>query len=172
MSPPLYDFSIPLFIHGLGTLSHIIKKGEEYANEKGNPLSELVEWRLTPDMKPLSFQVQTACDTAKNTVAQIFGTEPVFIDDNETTIEALQARIAKTIELLKAADASKFAGKEEVEVIFKAGRMERLMTGQSYLTSFALPNFFFHLNTAYAILRTKGVPIGKLDYLTSFFTDE
>ncbi|KAK9371439.1 uncharacterized protein V1513DRAFT_455759 [Lipomyces chichibuensis] len=171
MSAPLYDFSIPLFIRGLNTLSHIIKKGEEYANENGTPLSELVEWRLAPDMKPLSFQVQTATDTAKNSMARITGTEPVFMENNETTIEELQARIAKTIELLKTADASKFAGKEEAQVTLKAGPKEYLMTGQSYLTNFALPNFFFHLNTAYAILRNKGVQIGKGDYLTSFMTE-
>ncbi|KAK9367890.1 hypothetical protein V1509DRAFT_624676 [Lipomyces kononenkoae] len=171
MSAPLYDFSIPLFIRGLNTLSHIIKKGEEYANEKGKPVSELVEWRLTPDMKPLSFQVQTATDTAKNSIVRIVGAEPVVMEDNETTIEALQARIAKTIELLMAADANKFAGKEEAQVTFRTGPREHLMTGQSYITNFALPNFFFHLNTAYAILRSKGVPIGKLDYLTNFLTE-
>ncbi|KAK9357898.1 hypothetical protein V1504DRAFT_332658 [Lipomyces starkeyi] len=171
MPAPLYDFSIPLFIRGLNSLSHIIKKGEEYANEMGNPLSELVEWRLTGDMKPLSFQVQAATDTAKNSIVRIVGTEPVLMEDNETTIEALQARITKTIELLKAADASKFAGKEGAQVTFRTGPIEHLMTGQSYITNFALPNFFFHLNTAYAILRSKGVPIGKVDYLTSFLAD-
>ncbi|KAK9481984.1 hypothetical protein V1527DRAFT_477830 [Lipomyces starkeyi] len=166
----LYDFSIPVFIRGLNTLSHIIEKCEEYANENGNPLSELVEWRLAPDMKPLSFQVQTASDTAKNSIVRVVGIEPVVMADNETTIEALQARIAKTIELLKAVDASQFAGKEDAQVTFRTGPLEHHMTGQSYITNFALPNFFFHLNTAYAILRSKGVPIGKVDYLTSFMT--
>ncbi|KAJ8101874.1 hypothetical protein POJ06DRAFT_248131 [Lipomyces tetrasporus] len=171
MSAPLYDFSIPLFIRGLNTLSHIIEKGEEYANEKGIPLSELPEWRLAPDMKPLSFQVQIASNTAKNSIVRVAGTEPVPMEDNETTIEALQARITKTIELLKAVDASKFTGKEEAPVTLKIGPKEELMTGQSYITNFALPNYFFHLNIAYAILRSKGVPIGKADYLTSFNTE-
>ncbi|KAK9327172.1 hypothetical protein V1520DRAFT_349516 [Lipomyces starkeyi] len=171
MPAPLYDFSIPLFIRGLETLSHIIKKGEEYANEMGNPLSEFVEWRLTPDMKPLSFQVFRATDTAKNSIVRIVGAEPVLMEDNETTIEALQARITKTIELLTAADASKFAGKEEAQVVLTLGPREFLMTGQSYITNYAMPNFFFHLNTAYAILRSRGVPIGKVDYLTSFMTE-
>ncbi|KAK9489880.1 hypothetical protein V1508DRAFT_426576 [Lipomyces doorenjongii] len=171
MSAPLYDFSVPLFIRGLNTLSHIIKKGEEYANEKGNPLSELLEWRLAPDMKPLSFQVQTATNTAKNSITRVAGTEPVVMEDNETTIEELQARIARTIELLKAADASQFAGKEDAQIIFKTGPREHVMTGQSHIRNFALPNFFFHLSIAYAILRSKGVSIGKMDYLTSFLTE-
>ncbi|KAL1966015.1 hypothetical protein VTN77DRAFT_4955 [Rasamsonia byssochlamydoides] len=166
--PPLYTYSVPTFIGGLNTLSHILKKAEEYAKEKGIPLAEFVDARLYEDMKPLSFQVQTVSNTAKNSLVRVAGTEPVPMEDNETTFEELQTRITRTIEVLKAADASLFAGKEDADVTFKVGQYERHYKGQAYITDFALPNFYFHLNMAYAILRNKGVPIGKVDYLTSF----
>lgn len=170
MAVPLYTFSIPIFINGLKMLSDILKEAREYAQEKNIDLSELVDAKLHPDMLPLSFQIQTASNTAKNSLVRIAGTTPVPMADDETTFEQLQDRLAKTIEILSPVVPEQLSGMETKDITFKV-KHERHFSGDSYIASFALPNFFFHINMAYAILRSKGVPLGKGVYLGNFLGD-
>ncbi|RHZ66729.1 DUF1993 domain-containing protein [Aspergillus thermomutatus] len=168
MTASLYTYTVPTYLKGLETLTLLLKKAEDYAKEKNIPLSDFVEARLYPDMKPLSFQVQSVSNTAKNSVSRLAGTEGVPMEDNETTFEEFYARIDRTIEVIKAVDPKLFEGRDHAEIHVKFGTYEATFTGESYVNRFGLPNFFFHLNIAYAILRSKGVPIGKLDYLKYF----
>ena len=116
-------------------------------------------------MGALPYQIQRVSDSAKNAAARIAGTDPVSMPDDETTFEQLQARIQKTIEVLKAVPEDSINGQEEREIVVKAQGGEYKFTARSYLVNFALPNFYFHVTTAYGLLRLKGVPVGKLDYV-------
>jgi len=165
--PSLYEISVPIFIHSLQVLSHLLTKAESFAKEKGIPESDITSARLAPDMLPLTFQINTCSNSAKNALVRVAGTTAVPMEDKkEATFAELQDRIAKTIDLLKESDAKAFEGKEDEEVVMKFSSGERKFTGQSYLTTFAIPNFYFHMSTTYAILRMKGVPLGKQDFLT------
>lgn len=113
----------------------------------------------------LDYQVQSCCNTAKFLAARVSGTESVFFEDNEKTFDELQERIAKTVQLLQKVDAKSFDGKEDKEVIMETKMGNFRFTGQRYVSEYALPNFHFHLTTAYCILRHLGVPLGALDYL-------
>jgi hypothetical protein len=168
MTSPVYNYTVPTFIKGLETLTLILKKAEDYAKQNNIPLSDFVNARLYEDMKPLIFQIQSASNTAKGSVSRLAGTEVVSMEDNETTFEEIYARINRTIDVIKAVDPKLFEGKDHTEFQTKLGPYEVTFTGQSYANRFGLPNFFFHLNIAYAILRSKGVPIGKMDYLKYF----
>jgi uncharacterized protein len=157
----LYDVTIPMFIRSLQNLDAIMKKAEEHAKANNLSLNDFTEARLAPDMHPLPFQVQTACNTAKFVVVRVGGQENVPQEDNEKTFEELHARIAKTLEILGKAKREDFEGKEESEVIYR----DRKFKGLVYCTMFAIPNFYFHIMATYAILRNKGVQVGKMDYL-------
>lgn len=161
----LYDLTIPLFIRALTNLDAQLTKAEQWAKEHSVSDSDLATGSLIADMRPLTFQIQTASNTAKNTITRIAGSAAVPMDDNEKTIADLHARISKTIEMLKAAKREDFEGKEAAEVKFVTGGKEMVFTGLKYVQGFALPNFWFHVVTAYDILRSKGVPIGKMDFL-------
>jgi hypothetical protein len=122
--------------------------------------------RLAPDMLPLTKQIQIACDGPKNGMARITGLEAPKFDDTETTFEELKARIAKTLAWLETMPADKLNGTEDKDITFPVGReATRTMKGEAYLKHWVLPNFFFHVTTAYAILRHNGVELGKSDYL-------
>ena len=162
MSFSLYTISIPLFIRGLTNLSAILTKATTHAAETNTQQSTLLEARLAPDMYPLPAQIQRVSDTAKGVAVRLGGIDPVAMEDNETTFEELQARIAKTIEVLKGVGEDSMNGKEEAEIVLMKGFE---FTGRDYLLHFALPNFYFHVTAAYAILRNAGVPVGKMDYL-------
>ncbi|EAW12384.1 DUF1993 domain-containing protein [Aspergillus clavatus NRRL 1] len=168
MTSPVYSYTVPTLLKGLETLTLILQKAEQYAKENNIPLSDFVDARLCPDMRPLTFQIQTCSNTAKASVVRLTGVDNVSMDDNETTFEQLYARIDKTIDFVKGVDPKLFEGKDHVEFQTKLGPNELTFTGESYVNRFGLPNFFFHLNIAYAILRQKGVPIGKMDYLKYF----
>ncbi|KAJ9660851.1 hypothetical protein H2201_006743 [Coniosporium apollinis] len=163
----LYDLSVPLFIRTLTNLAGILKKAEQYADDNGIPHSDFLTARLAADMLPFTFQIQSCSNTAKNSAVRVADTVAVPMEDNESTFAELQARIAKTIDVLKGVDPSKYDGTEEKEVVLKFPGKEFKFTGQSYLLTFAIPNFFFHATTAYDILRSKGVPLGKADFLGS-----
>lgn len=163
--PSLYQISVPVLIRGLGQLSYIIEKGENYATTNGIPKEDLLSAKLIDDMQGLIYQVQRVSDTAKGLAVRIAGTEPVAMPDNEKNFEDLQARIAKTIKVLEGVSKSSVDDKENSTVTYKRPSSEIHYTGTSYVLEFVLPNFFFHITAAYAILRHKGVPIGKLDYL-------
>lgn len=171
MSVSLYEISAPIYIRGLNTLSDILKEAEKYAKEKDIPISEFTEARLYPDMLPLSFQVKIASYISKSGIARVAGTEPVPMDfqDNENTIEQLHERIAQTIATLKGVKPEDLEGKEDKEVVVKVNSLELNYTGRNFFPNNSLPNFLFHITTAYAILRSKGVPLGKKDYLKNFY---
>ncbi|RVD87270.1 uncharacterized protein DFL_001512 [Arthrobotrys flagrans] len=164
----LFDVTVPPFRRGMNTLKHILQKGEAYAKENGISTDDVVNWKLAEDMKPLIFQIQTASNTAKNTCVRVAKLELAALDDNEETLEDLYKRIDTTLALLENVEANHkaaFEGKEDAEVVMASRNGERKFTGQSYVQTFAIPNFYFHVTTAYGILRNHGVPIGKLDYL-------
>jgi uncharacterized protein len=126
----------------------------------------LVGVRLAPDMLPFAAQIRIACDAAKLAVARIGGIEAPKFEDNETTFAELRARVAKTLEWLATVPADKLDGREEIDITFPVGRDKtRTLKGEAYLKHWALPNFFFHVTTAYALLRHNGVDLGKQDYL-------
>jgi hypothetical protein len=162
----LYDTSVPAFIRGLQSLSHVLTVGEKYAKENGISEEDIMTARLSPDMLPFTFQVWTVSNTAKNTLVRVAGTTAIPMEDDQKTFAELQTRIAKTIEILEGVDKASFEGVDEKEVLMTINKKEKKFTGLSYMTGFALPNFYFHLTIAYAILRSKGVPIGKGDYLS------
>ncbi|MFC3693266.1 DUF1993 family protein [Chenggangzhangella methanolivorans] len=165
MTTSLYDITVPVLLRGLGNLEAVLGKGEAFASEQGIAPSALLEARLAPDMYPLVGQIQRASDTAKFAAVRLGGVENVPFEDAETDFADLFARIAKTRAFLEAAPRAAFEGKEDAEVVLKTPSSERRFRGVDYALGFLLPNFFFHVTTAYDILRHKGVPIGKLDYL-------
>jgi len=166
MAFSLYSASIPVFQNTLRNLIHILDKGVANAETRKFDPSVLATARLAPDMLPFTKQIQIACDAAKLAVARIGGVDAPKFEDNETTFPELKARIQKTLDFLASVPASVLEGKEGREITFPVGREKtRTMTGEAYLTTWALPNFFFHVTTAYAILRHNGVDLGKTDYL-------
>ena len=165
MSYGIYDASIPIFRRGLANIAKILKKAEANAIERGFPPETLLTQRLAPDMHPLPQQIQIATDAAKGVGARLSGIEPPSFPDTETTFAELDARIAKTDAFLAGLDPAAFAGAEDRMVTLKAGVGSFELSGRDYLSGFAMPNFFFHLTTAYAILRHNGVPLGKRDFV-------
>ena len=158
--------TVDVFAHQLGSLSALLEKGLAHATARKFDPSVLVNARLAPDMFPLSRQVQIACDGAKNGVARLAGLEPPRFEDNEKTIEELRARIARTIDYLKGVPGSAFEGAEDRAIRVPAGPDKFLdFKGLDFIQRWVLPNVFFHITTAYAILRHNGVEIGKRDYL-------
>lgn len=168
MSLSMYDASVPVFQRALGNLDAILRKGEEHAAAAGIDLAELAAARLAPDMLPLTGQIQRASDSAKFAAARLTGTEGPGFPDTETSFEDLHRRIAATLDYLASVDPAGFEGSESRAIVQKSSRGERHFVGSSYLLTFALPNFFFHVTTAYDILRHNGVPVGKADYLGAF----
>ena len=167
MALSLYDITIPAFIRSFDITAAFLNKAKSHAEEKGIPLSKLLEGRLIDDMKPLTYQIQRMSDCAKGAAARLSGTDIVPMPDNEASFEDLQERIAKTVELLKAVDPSSMDGKLNAEIKLPIPPNGVTFTGKSYVLLFTLPNFYFHELTAYAILRQMGVPVGKLDFLGS-----
>jgi hypothetical protein len=165
MALSLYDVSIPPVIKGLRNLAGILERGRAYADEAGIDHAKLLEARLFTDMQPLTGQIQRASDTAKLMAVRVGGVANVPMADTETTFDDLQKRIAATIAFLESVPAKAFDSKDEAEVMLPAGGVQRRYTGQTYVLEFALPNFFFHVTTAYDLLRHNGVPVGKRNYL-------
>lgn len=157
--------SLPVFQIGLSALSGVLDKAAAYAAAKKVDPSVLLSYRLAPDMFALGRQVQVACDQAKNGAARLAGIEPPKFEDNETTIDQLKERLAKTLAFLKTLDAKAIDVSAEREITFPLGQSKGQMTGADYLDHFVLPNFYFHLTAAYAILRHCGADLGKRDFL-------
>lgn len=165
MASTFYDASISALVLGLTNLSHLIDKAIEHARVHGIEPSQLVQARLAPDMLPFSGQVQRASDTAKFAGTRLsLRPAPVFADD-EVTLEALKERVGHTVDYLLGIPASALAGAQSREIRFKAGPAELQFSADDYVRKFVLPNFYFHVTTAYALLRHQGVAIGKMDYL-------
>jgi hypothetical protein len=168
MALSFYDISVPVFTRGLGQLSHVLDKGLAHAQSAGVDPTQLVNARLAPDMFTLAGQVQSASDASKFGVARIAGATGPSFPDTEATYAELQARVAKTIDYLNSVDRVLIDGAEEREVTMKVRGAELKFTAKRYLLQFALPNFYFHVTTAYDVLRHSGVPLSKLDYLGRF----
>ncbi len=165
MSLSMYSSSIPVCIRYLRNLSALLTKAQAYAVLKKVDEKVLTSARLFPDMLPLSRQIQIASDVSKAAAARLGGIEMPKFEDTETTFAELQERIAKTIAFLETVQAAQIDGTEEKEITIQAGPRELKFKGQDYLFSWALPNLFFHVTTAYNIMRHNGVEIGKADYL-------
>jgi uncharacterized protein len=161
----MYQASVPAFLQMLNSLSAILDKAEAFAAERKIDPAVLLGWRLAPDMFPLARQVQIATDQAKGCCARLAGVEIPKYADDETSFADLRARIARTIEFVQSFKPSAIDGSEERDITLTAGARELRFKGQQYLVSFVLPNFYFHVTTAYAILRHCGLAIGKRDFL-------
>jgi hypothetical protein len=161
----MYQASTPMFVRQLTALTAILKTAAAFADARKIDPSVLLNARLAPDQFPLVRQVQIATDGAKGGIARLAGLEVPAYPDDETTFEQLEARLAKTIAFLQSVPAEQVDGSEEraIEIILRSGTLN--FTGQAFLLHFVIPNFFFHVTTAYAILRHNGVEIGKRDYL-------
>ena len=158
--------SLPALQIGLSALSGVLDKAAAFAAAKKIDDAVLLNWRLAPDMFALTRQVQIACDMAKNGAARLAGVEPPRFEDNETTLEQLKARIAKTLAFLKTLDRKNIDAGGDRQITFPLGPTNKgHMKGDDYLNHFVLPNVYFHLTAAYAILRHCGVEIGKQDFL-------
>jgi hypothetical protein len=165
MSISMYQASSPVFVRMLNNLSAILKKAEADAETRKIDTAVFANARLAPDMRPLTGQIQMATDSAKGCAARLAGVEVPSFPDVETTFAELQDRIARTVAFIEGVPADKIDGSEAREVVLKFPNGEMKFTGQDYLLTFVLPNFLFHVTTAYAILRHNGVPIGKMDFL-------
>lgn len=161
MSFTIYDASAPVFVNGLTNMRAWLDKAAAERSE-----ADLMEARLAPDMRPLPAQFQMASDTAKNAVGRLSGIDAPSMPDNEASFAELKDRCDRTIAFIESIDRAALvaSAEREVELKFPNGMGYRF-TGQSYLTGFALPNFFFHVTAAYAILRAAGVTLGKPDFL-------
>jgi hypothetical protein len=165
MAISMYQASVPVFVHGLSALSHLLRQGEAHARDKGADPANFVEARLAPDMLTLAGQVQRASDTSKLALERLTGVASPKLEDSETTFSELYARIDKTIAYLDGFSENQLADAGSKPIQLNFGDFKPSFTGTSYLLTFALPNFFFHVTTAYDILRHNGVKIGKRDYL-------
>jgi uncharacterized protein len=158
--------SIPVFEIGLNALTGLLDKAQAFAAAKKIEPSVLLQTRLAPDMFPLARQVQIVCDQAKNGSARLAGVEPPRFQDNETTIEQFKERVAKTLAYVKTIDAKPIDACGDRDITFPLGPNNKgHMKGADYLNHFVLPNFYFHLSAAYAILRHCGIDVGKRDFL-------
>lgn len=166
MKITVHAVTVDMFASSLGNLSGLLEKGLAHAIARKFDPSVLVNARLAPDMFPLSRQVQIACDVAKNSVARLAALEPPRFEDNEKTIEELRLRVARTIDYLKGVPSSAFEGAEERDIKVPVGPDKFLdFKGLDYIERWAIPNVFFHITAAYAILRHNGVEVGKRDFL-------
>ncbi|MBE5314249.1 MAG: DUF1993 domain-containing protein [Xanthomonadales bacterium] len=169
MHPHLYDASVPVFKQLLGGLSGVLTKAAEHAAARKIDPPALLQARLFPDMFPLLRQVQIATDFARSVAARLAGVEVPSAPDTEHSFEELQQRIASTLAFLESLDPAAFEGSEGREIVLRPGTpKERTLSGQAYLLSYGLPQFFFHVTTAYALLRHSGVEIGKRDFMGSY----
>ncbi|MFP5429493.1 MAG: DUF1993 family protein [Gammaproteobacteria bacterium] len=160
-----YDASVPVFRQMLGSLSTLLEKAESHAKSSCMDVNDLLEARLAPDMFTFTRQIQIACDHAKGCVARLAGVELPKFEDTEKSVAELQERIRKTLEFVDSVSPERFLGAEDrdIKLVFPWATYD--FKGSRYLTYWALPNFFFHATTAYDLLRHKGVPIGKADFL-------
>jgi hypothetical protein len=166
MTISMSSASLPVFQSMLDNLSHFLDKAQAHAEARKFDPAALLQFRLAPDMLPFTRQVQLACDHAKNGVARMSGVEAPKFEDNESTFPELKARIRKTLDYLGTVPAERLDGTEDKDITFPSGReATRTMKAEAYLKHWALPNFFFHVTTAYAILRHNGVELGKKDFL-------
>ena len=165
MPVPMHQLSIPAFLRGLRALGLYLEKGRADAQARKFAPDVLLHARLAPDMHPLLRQVQIATDMVKNGAARLAGLEPPSFPDTETNFDELQARVAKTIAFLESITEAQLDGSETRQITLRFPGQEMHFSGADYLTGFVLPNFYFHMTTAYNILRHNGTQIGKRDFM-------
>ena len=161
MSFSTYEATAPILLRSLHKLSALLDKGAA----SGVPEADLLAARIAPDMLPLTKQIQIISDTAKGAVARLTGVDAPSMPDTEACLVDLKARIAKTIDFIESVDASMYEGAAGRQITLKFPSIEMRFAGSDYISQFVLPNFFFHISIAYALLRMKGVQIGKADFL-------
>ena len=165
MSASLYGSTAAQFVRGLKNLSALLEKGAAWAQENGKSEEEVLNTRLAEDMYPLARQVQITSDMSKGAIARLAGVAAPAMEDNEVTFADLQERIAKTLRFIESVKPEQLEGDESREIVVKGKTREMKFTAHSYVTVFAVPNFYFHVTTAYNILRHLGVNIGKADFI-------
>lgn len=165
MSVSMYQATVPVFVRGLRVVSNLLEKAQAHVEQGGIVPEILLGARLAPDMLDLTAQVQRVSDTAKLSVQRLSAIPAPKFEDNETSFEQLQQRIADTIAYVEGVNAGQMAGSAQREVVLNWTDEGTKFAGDDYLLSFALPNFYFHVSMVHAILRNNGVIIGKLDYL-------
>ena len=169
MTLSLYVGCVPVFKQMLGGLDDVLAKAQAHATAKKIEPGALTQARLYPDMFPLSKQVQIACDFARGVSARLAGAEVPVYEDKEQTFDELRALIAKTLAFVDSFDAARFDGSAQREIVLRPGTpKEKHLSGENYLLNYGLPQFFFHVTTAYALLRHNGVEIGKRDYMGAY----
>jgi len=169
MSISLYQASVPVFRQMLSALSDVLSKAEAHIEAKKVDPAVLLQTRLALDMFPLVRQVQIACDFANSVTARLAAVEVPAYDDSEQTVAGLKARIARTVAALDQMTEAQFAGSESLEIVLRPGTpKEKKLSGRAYLLAYGLPQFFFHVTTAYNLLRHNGVEIGKKDFMGSY----
>ena len=166
MTISMYNASVPVFRQMLGSLADLIAKAATHAAERKLDPDALPGARLFPDMFPLTRQVQIACDFAKSVPARLAAADVPAWEDNERSFDELASRVARTLAFLDGLDRAAFEGSEQREIVLRPGTpKERRLDGHAYLLHYGLPQFFFHINASYALLRHNGIAIGKRDYM-------
>jgi hypothetical protein len=169
MTFPMYSHSVPVFKQMLTALKTILAQASEHATSKSIEPDALLQARLFPDMLPLLKQVQIAADFSRGVSARLAGVDVPTFDGQEKTFADLDALLTQTLAFLDTVDEAHFEGKETSEIVLRPGTpKEKKLSGQTYLANYGLPQFFFHVSTAYGILRHSGLPIGKRDYMGAY----
>ena len=169
MTLSMHAASVPVFQQMLNALAGVLAKAESFATERKIEPDALLQARLFPDMFPLARQVQIACDFASSVSARLAGEEVPAYEGGNQTFADLQQRIATTLAFIGGLDAARFEGSQDRELVLRPGTpKERRIGGQAYLLAYGLPQFFFHVTTAYDLLRHNGVVIGKKDYMGAY----
>ncbi|KAF5599460.1 helix-turn-helix domain-containing protein [Fusarium pseudoanthophilum] len=165
----LYQQSVPVLVKYLKNLSFMLQKGAKFCDDKEIKHEDLLTYRLISDMRGLPYQVQSCSNTAKFLASRLGAQNIPTFEDDEQTFDQLQARITRTIEVLEGVDPDVINGKENEEIIMESKMGNFRFTGQRYVSEYVIPNFHFHLTSAYCIMRTQGVPLGAFDYLKDVF---
>jgi hypothetical protein len=165
MSLSMHSSSVPVFVRMFGNTLNWLDKAQAHAEARKFDPANYLGLRLAPDMLPFTRQIQIASDGAKGCVARLSGLEPPKWEDNEATLDELRARIRKTIDYVQSVPAAQIDGSEGREIVLQMRQGEVRFVGENYLKHYVLPNLYFHLTTAYALLRHAGVDLGKKDYL-------
>ena len=169
MTPAMYTHSVPVLKQMLTALKTMLAQASEHAAAKSIEPDALLQARLFPDMFPLIKQVQIAADFSRGIAARLAGVDVPTFEGNEKTFADLDALLTQTLAFLDSVKADQFEGKESSEIVLRPGTpKEKKLSGQAYLANYGLPQFFFHVTTAYAILRHNGLPIGKRDYMGAY----
>lgn len=165
MALSLYDASIPVYLNMMRNLAAIMAKAEAHAKAGGADVATYLEARLAPDMHPFSRQIQMVSDAAKGGAARLAGVAPPSMPDTETTWGELKERLQKTIDFVASIKPEQVDGDETRTIELPLPGRTMTFTARDFLFNFSLPNFLFHVTTAYGLLRQQGVPLGKMDFL-------